>query len=120
VVAQRGDGHAGLVAEHGAEVLLGELGRGVDAARIERGVFGHGAGLERAAAARATRIEAPGVEVGGRARRGRHEAVHRAGVAALAVHDHAGREHEPAGEAVRSQRAQELGGGEIVVADVLG
>ena len=81
---------------------------------------GTGAWLERRAAGRAGRLEAAGVEVRGRARRRAHDAVLGAGVAALAVDDHAGGEHQPAGEAARGKRLEQDGGAEVVVADVVG
>ena len=87
VVAQRGDRHAGLARERGAQVLLRELRRGVHAARVQRRVLGHrlrgraaarSAGRaarsgrrrgRRAARARARRRRAPGTRSGPRRRR---------------------------------------------------
>ena len=103
VVAQRRHRHAGLAAEGRGEVLLVQLRRGVDVARVRRRVLGDAARRQRRAAARARRLEAAGVEVGAQARAGPDEPVLGAGVAPFAVDDHARREHEPAGEAGRAR-----------------
>ena len=120
VVAQRRHGGAGLAGERGAQVLLGELGRRVDVAGVGGRVLGHRLRLERRAAVRAGRLEAAAVEVGGRARRRAHHAVLRAGVAALAVDDHARSQHQPAGEAAGGERLEQHRGAEVVVGDVVG
>jgi hypothetical protein len=120
VVAQRGHGHARLVAVRRAQVLLRQLRRRVDAARVERRVLGHRLRRERAPAARAGRLEAAGVEVGGPARRRSDDAVLGARVAALAVDDHARGEHEPARESAPGERPQQLGGRQVVVRHVGG
>ncbi len=68
VVAQRPGSSAGLPRPRGDQVLLGGLGGGVGAARVERGVLADESGDQVAAAAGAARLEAPGVEVGRRPR----------------------------------------------------
>ncbi len=121
VVAQRGDGHARL-------------------ARVTRrtGAPARAWSRRTRCAGPAARPPAPSPAASGRPQRGqggskrpasrsaatrcagRDHAVLGARVAALAVDDHARGEHEPAGEAARGERAQQLRGGEVVVGDVLG
>ena len=64
VVAQRGHPHADLAGEGEAEMLLMDLGRRVDVARVEPRRLADRLRLERPAALGAERIEAPGREVG--------------------------------------------------------
>ena len=120
VVAQGRDGRAGLARERRGQMLLRDLGGGVHVARVLRRVLRHRLRVERRAANRARRLEAAGVEIVRRARRRPDDPVLRAGVAALAVDDHARGEHEPAREPRRRQRAQEHGGAEVVVGHVVG
>ena len=120
VVAQRGDGRARLARERGAQVLLGELGRGVDVARVERRVLGHRLGLERAAADRARRLEAAGVEVlGARAGRAGRSRAPGSGSGPRRRRP-CSRRARAAGEAARGERAQQHRGAEVVVGDVVG
>ena len=121
VVAQRGHRHAGLARERRAQVLLGDLGasrrrcggpaarpRAPCAASSARPQTGHGGSNSPASSACAPARARP------------HEAVLGAGVAALAVDDHARGEHDPPAEAARRQRPQQLRGRQVVVADVVG
>ena len=121
VVAQRGDGHAGLARERGAQVLLGDLRRRVDVARIQRRAS---SGTVRGSSGRPQTghggSKSPASSASARARAGPHDAVLGAGVAALAVDDHARGEHDPPAEAALRERPQQLRGGEVVVPDVVG
>ncbi len=120
VVAQRRQRHAALAREGRAQVLLMQLGRGVDAARISRGALADQERLEVAPAARAARLEAAGVEICRGARRRRRVAVARAAVAALAIHDHAAGEDEGPAKSRPGGRREQFGGAEAVVGDVVG
>ncbi len=68
VVAQRRHGHAGLARERRGQVLLVELGRRVDVARVGGRVLADRLGRERRPADRARRLEAAGRQVRGAAR----------------------------------------------------
>ncbi|CAA9499460.1 MAG: hypothetical protein AVDCRST_MAG13-2133 [uncultured Solirubrobacteraceae bacterium] len=120
VVAQGGDRHARLAGERRGEMLLLELRRGVDVAGIQGRVLRDGLGLERPAAPRAGRLEAPGLQVGDLPRARPHLAVLRARVAALAVDHHGRGLHEPPAEPAGGEGAQEDGGAQVVVGDVVG
>ena len=102
-----------------AEAFLGELRRGVHVARVEPVILGHRLGVEWPAAARARRLVAPGVEVGDGARAGTDHAVGDAAVPALAVDDHARRQHDAPGEAALVQRAQQARRAAVVARHVL-
>ena len=119
VVAQRSGGRSRVLARVGrAQVLLGELRRGVHVARIERMILGDGLGRERSTAVRARWLVATRVEILDLPRAGSHESVRRAPVAALAVDDHRRGQDDTAGERAIMQGAQQDGGAEVVAADV--
>ncbi len=118
VVAKRRNGRARFARESGAERLLLRLRRRIDVARVERCVLGHGLGREREAADRAGRLELARVEPFAGARPGTDEAVLGAPVAALAVDDHAAREHER--DRAPRELAEKRRRAEVVVADVVG
>jgi hypothetical protein len=101
-------------------VLLVELRRGIDVARIGRGVLGDRPGRDLCPAPRAARIEAPGVEVLGAARRWADDPVLGAAIHPFAVHDHARGQHEPPAEASSRELAQQHRGTDVVVRDVVG
>ena len=103
VVAQRGDGRAGLAGERGAQVLLRDLGRGVDVARVERRVLGHRLGRQRAAAARARRLEAA-------RRRGPPACAGRAGRARAPRSGSGPRRRRPCSRRARARPAKRAGG----------
>ncbi|SCD88668.1 hypothetical protein GA0115252_12322 [Streptomyces sp. DfronAA-171] len=100
-------------------MLLGELRRRVDVARVRGGVLGDEPRLQRGAARGAQRLEPARVERGDRARPRPYGSVARARVASLAVDDHRPGEHELA-DAAPGHRGHEHGGAEVVAPDVLG
>ncbi len=116
VVAEGDDGCPRLSAPQGAQVLLVELGGGVDVAGIERRVLVDGGPAGRAATPGhgAGRVEAAGGQVVGGAGAGAHVAVLVAPVAALAVDHHAAGQHQPAPERPSPQRLEEGGGAGVV------
>ncbi len=94
VVAQRGHPPADGPRPREGQVLLRELGGGVDVARIKRGVLGHQAGGERLTALWAGRFEASRRQVGHRARPRPYGTVLRALVASFSVDHHRTRQHQ--------------------------
>ncbi len=100
-------------------MLLGELGRGVDVARVGRGVLGDQAGDEWGAAARTGRFEAARLQVCRGPRPGAYDAVLRAVVAALSVHHHRPGQHQPP-YARLGHRGEQDRGAQVVAGDVLG
>ena len=102
----------------GGEVLLGDLGVGVDVARPERRVLGHELRGQRLAAARAARLEPARVEVGRLPRRRRRgQPVLGARVGALAVDDHRRGQHQPA-DARPGHRGKQDRGPQVVAARI--
>ena len=95
VVTQGGHGDAVLSTERGAEVLLVQLGGGVDVAWVGWRLLADGCPPRRATAGRAAGIEAAGGEVFRGAGAGSDIAVASASVTPLAVDHHARRQHQP-------------------------
>ncbi len=120
VVAKGGRRNARLPFESRGEVLLVELRRCVDVARIELCLLGDRLTLELAPALRAARLETSGIEVLGAARRRTDDAMLWTGVATLAVDDHARREHQAPGEAPFGQSTQQHRRAGVVVAHIVG
>src|SRR5664279_5131462 len=100
-------------------MLLMELGRGVDAARLQRRVLEDRPRLQRLAAGGAGRLEAAALEVLAAARCRPHGSVGGALVAALAVDDHAAGQDQSAAEAASGQGGEQARGPEVVVPDVV-
>ena len=119
VVAQRDHATAAGVGPGGGEVFLGDLGRGVHAARVQPRVLVDEVRRQRGGAGGAARFEPAGGEVGDRAGGGSGRAVAGAGVGALAVDDHGAGQDEPA-DADPGHRGEQDGRAEVVAADVLG
>ncbi len=117
VVAQRDRGAGQLACPGGGEVLLRDLAGCVAALRVEAGIFVDKLPLHRLATHRTTdlkpalpqRLETSGGCV--------LVAMLRARVAAVAVHDHRGREDEPV-HTGRGHGGEHDGGAEVVVAGV--
>ena len=79
----------------------------------------HCEGCQRRAAVWARRLVLTTLQRGDRAHTGAHDAVRAAHVPAFAVDDHAAREHEAAREARSVQRAEQHGGAQVVVPDIV-
>src|SRR5918999_570048 len=97
-----------------------DLRRLVDAAWIDRRFLADGERHEVATAYGTSRIECPGLEALPFPRRRSHVAVLRAPVPALAVDDHAARQHESPNGARAVHRGEYRCGSGVVVRDVLG
>ncbi len=119
VVAQRHGLPAGRPGPRPGQVLLRELGGGVDVPRVHRRVLRHEIGGERVAAALAAGLEPARVQVGRLpGRRCRGQAVPRARVGALAVDHHRRSQHEPA-DARPAHGGQQDRRAEVIAACVL-
>ena len=115
VVAEPARIDAVLPGERGQEVLLVELGRGIDVARIGRRVLGHGLGRQFAATLIAPRLEGSGVEVLDPTGTRPHDPVVPTSVAAFAVDDHGRGQDGPACEAQLVEDPQSDGPADVVV-----
>ncbi len=117
VVAQRDRRGAGLAHPRGGVVLLGELAGGVAAARVEPGVLVDELPPQHGPADRAVVVEVAGLQRGHRPRAGHLGPVVGTGVAALAVDDHRGGQHQPV-DAFLVHGGEQGGGAEVVVTGV--
>jgi hypothetical protein len=118
VVAQRHHRAADLPGPRGGQVFLGDLGGGVDAARVQRRGLVDQVRGEPVAAARAGGLEPPGGQVRPVAGERPHRAVPRTGIRAFAVDDHRAGQHQtsyvrPGHLGQQHRRSQ------VVAADVL-
>lgn len=100
-------------------MFLGQLGRGVDVARIAGRLLVHQPGQQCGAAPRAGRLEPARVQIGRTTRAGGDLAVFRATVATLPVHDH-GPGQDQCSYAGAVHRREQHGGPQVVAAHVLG
>ena len=91
-----------------------------DVAWVELRVLGNRLPLELAPTLRASGLEATRGELLDAPRGGAHDAVIGTGVAALAVHDHARRQHEAPRERPGGECPQQDGRAGVVVADIVG
>ena len=120
VIAERGHGDPGFTREGETEVLLVELRRGVDVARVRPCDLGDRLRVQRLSASGADRVETSGVQVvlGSRLRRSDCP-MRRARVTAFSVDDHAAGEDKPAAEPRRAQLLEQNRRPEVILANVV-
>ena len=118
VVAQPAGLDVVFSGEGGGEVLLVQLGRCVDVARLQGGVLGDRLGVEHTGTERASGLEPATVEIVEEARAGAHDAIDGTPIPTLAVDHHRRREHDAPGEPALVERREADDPADVVVVDV--
>jgi hypothetical protein len=118
VVAQGGHRRPAGQGARGRQVLLVQLGGRIDAAWIQRGVFGDRHRLQVGAAAGTGRLEPAGLQTRPRTGAGPDRPVLAAAVGTLAVDDHRAGQHQPL-DPPTGHGGQQGGGTQVVVAGEL-